>query len=93
MVIKNVEVATFPLLIVLCLFGFEIFEYPQGQPRILFSIFYILISWSLHVYLIIKAKIFCRTVKLFKYDLPLQVIANITIGILNVLLTLCYDQV
>lgn len=85
--------AIFPLLIVLCLCGFDVFEYPQGQPRLLFSIFYILISWSLHIYLIIKAKIFCQTVKLFKFDLPIQVIANMIIGMLNVVLTLYYDKV
>ncbi|CAL1676349.1 unnamed protein product [Lasius platythorax] len=86
---KNVQAAISPLLIVLCLCGFGVFEYPQNQPKLYLSILYILISWLLHIYLIIETRIYCQT---FKIDLDMSIETNIISGVLYMLLTFYYDK-
>ncbi|KAL6422637.1 hypothetical protein ACFW04_010697 [Cataglyphis niger] len=90
MAIQNVRAALSPLLIILCLCGTGVFEYPQGQPRLYFSIFFNFISWLFNIFLIIKAKIFCQAY--LKFDLPIAVPTNLTFGVLNLLLTIYYDK-
>ncbi|KAG7207310.1 hypothetical protein KM043_008977 [Ampulex compressa] len=42
--------AFLPFLIVACLAGLAVFEYPLGRPRILFSLAYIAFIWSIYGY-------------------------------------------
>lgn len=57
-IMKNIETSVFPLLFVLCVCGLYVFEYPQGRPRLYFTILYILTSWLLYIYIFVKTKMF-----------------------------------
>ncbi|XP_029665570.1 uncharacterized protein LOC115236970 [Formica exsecta] len=92
MAIKNVRAAISPVLTILCLCGSGVFEYPQGQPRLYFSIFYNFISWLFHIFLVIKAKIFCQTYSKDEFDLPIAVTTSIIFGVLYMLVTVYYDK-
>lgn len=87
---KNIQEAISPLLFILCLCGFGMFEYPRGRPRLYFTVLYILISWLLYIYIIIQAKTFLGR---FNMDLFLITKTSIIFAVLTVLLNLYFNKV
>ncbi|EZA58582.1 hypothetical protein X777_14744 [Ooceraea biroi] len=86
---KNIQTAISPLLILLCLCGFGVFEYPRGRSRFYSTIFYILIVWLLYTYIIIEVTTFLRR---FNLELFVIIKTSITFAILTILLSLHYNK-
>jgi hypothetical protein len=87
---RNVQAAMFPLLTVLCLCGFGIFEYPRGRPRLYPSILYILITWLLYVYIIIEMRLL---LKRFDIEIFLIIKTSIIFVIVTTFFSFHYDKV
>lgn len=64
---KNIQTALFPLKIMLCLFGLEVFEYPQGRSRLYFTFIYILVICLLYVFNMIQIWVFLEDFKIGVY--------------------------
>ncbi|KAH0947039.1 Gr24 [Eciton burchellii] len=86
---RNVQAAMFPLLTVLCLCGFGIFEYPRGRPRLYPSILYILITWLLYVYIIIEMRLL---LKRFDIEIFLIIKTSIIFVIVTTFFSFHYDK-
>jgi len=87
---RSVEAAMFPLLTVLRLCGFGIFEYPCGRLRLYPSILYILTILLFYVYISIEANLFLK-----RFDIaifPMFKFSTIFV-IVAMLFSLCYNKV
>lgn len=89
LIMKTFQTAISPLLIVLCLCGLGVFEH-HGQPRLYLTIFYILISWLIYIYIIIKVRLFLQR---FTIMLPMSIVTSIVFAVLNIHLNLFYNKV
>lgn len=85
----NIRTALFPLLFLLCLCGFGVFEY-QGQPRLRLTVLYILAMWLLHVYVMVKTK---RLLDTFTLDFPLIMKVSVVFTVMYMLIILYYYKV
>ncbi|XP_011868451.1 PREDICTED: uncharacterized protein LOC105562319 [Vollenhovia emeryi] len=86
---EKIRTAISPLLTVLCLCGFGVFEYPQNQPRFYLTIFYILISWLSYAYIVFKTKLFLQRNEL---DYPMFNHTNMVFAILYMLFNFYYNK-
>ncbi|EZA58584.1 hypothetical protein X777_14746 [Ooceraea biroi] len=86
---KNIQTAISPLLILLCLCGFGVFEYPRGRSRFYPTILYILVVWLLYIYIITEVTTFLRR---FNIELFIITKTSITFTILTTLLSLHYNK-
>ncbi|KAH0947028.1 Gr23 [Eciton burchellii] len=57
---RNIQEAISPLLVLLSLCGFEVFEYPRGRLRLRLTILYVLVLWSLYIYVVIRIRLYFK---------------------------------
>lgn len=87
---KNIQTAISPLLTVLCICGYGVFEYPQNQLRFCLTIFYVLVSWMPYVYIVFKMKIVLDKLKL---GYPIFAYTNMFFAVLYMLSNMYYNKV
>jgi len=80
--VDTIEQALQPIFIGSFIFGFGIIKYPFDHPRICLSIFYILIIWSVYVY------VFYYIVILFSLRNILNNTLTVFLMIINMLVTI-----
>lgn len=87
---KSIESAISPLIFVLCLCRLCVFEYPQSRPRLYLTIFYILTSWLLYIYIVMRTKMF---IEKFTITLPPIAYFSTVAASIFMLLNMCYHKV
>lgn len=89
-VMRNIETTIFPLIFVLCMCGFYVFEYPHGRPRLRLTILYILTSWLLYIYLVVQTKV---SIEKYDVNIPLIIYISIVVASIFVVLNIYYYKV
>jgi len=87
---RNIQEAISPLLVLLSLCGFEVFEYPRGRPRLRLTILYVLVLWSFYIYVVIRTRLYFK-----EHGMNLLMITktNIIFSITITLLNLYHNKV
>lgn len=79
--VKTIEQALQSLSMASFIFGFGIFKYPVGHPRVRLSIFYILTLWSVYVY------VFHKVINYFSPRSIFDSALNVFITVINMFVT------